>query len=171
MNAMQAIRSLVELGVIEVRPSGEIWKPAIRDSHGNIRKIKPRRAEVRLKAGYLGLKVEWQGRPYLALAHRVVWTLLRGPIPKGMQINHKDGDKTNNNPANLEVVTPKQNIQHSIRTGLTPPRGFPPERRLELQKAAQQLRRRGLTYNEIATRLNVSQTTAFRAVQRQLLPG
>ncbi|HEX7088774.1 MAG TPA: HNH endonuclease, partial [Longimicrobiales bacterium] len=92
----------------------------------------------------------------------VVWTVLVGPIPPGMEINHKDGDKIHNDPANLELATPKQNVQHSIRTGLTPPRGFSPERRRALRQRAIPLRERGLSYREIGEALGVSQTSAFR---------
>jgi hypothetical protein len=36
------------------------------------------------------------------LAHVVVWTYLNGPIPKNLEINHKDLDKANNRPGNLD---------------------------------------------------------------------
>ena len=44
--------------------------------------------------------------------HRLVYMAHKGVIPEGMQINHKDEDKTNNCIENLEVVTPKQNIHY-----------------------------------------------------------
>jgi hypothetical protein len=52
------------------------------------------------------------------LAHILVWIRYHGPIPKGMEINHKDGDKHNNWLSNLELVTSKQNKEHAIRNGL-----------------------------------------------------
>jgi len=44
--------------------------------------------------------------------HRVVVQTFLGKIPKGMEINHMDGDKHNNNLSNLEIVTRQQNIIH-----------------------------------------------------------
>lgn len=38
--------------------------------------------------------------------HRKVWEDFYGEIPEGMQIHHKDFDKTNNDISNLQLVTP-----------------------------------------------------------------
>jgi len=50
-------------------------------------------------------------------AHRIVALVFIGP-DKGLQINHIDGDKLNNRVENLEYVTCRENIQHSVRLGL-----------------------------------------------------
>lgn len=57
--------------------------------------------------------------------HRLMYEVFIGDIPDGMQINHKDENKTNNVTlfnsdgtiayTNLEIVTPKENCNHGSR--------------------------------------------------------
>lgn len=47
--------------------------------------------------------------------HRLIYETFIGDIPQGMQINHKDENKMNNDIENLEVVTPKQNCVYGTR--------------------------------------------------------
>ena len=51
-------------------------------------------------------------------AHRLVWIYFNGLIPNDIQINHKDGRKSNNELGNLELVTNSENTQHAFDTGL-----------------------------------------------------
>lgn len=39
------------------------------------------------------------------LLHRLIYEEVYGPIPKGYAIHHIDGDKTNNNPGNLMLLS------------------------------------------------------------------
>ena len=47
--------------------------------------------------------------------HRLVYMAHIGAIPEGMQINHKDENKTNNCIDNLELMTNKENCSYGTR--------------------------------------------------------
>lgn len=46
-------------------------------------------------------------------AHRVMWCLHNGSIPKGMEIDHIDRVKTNNSLSNLRIATRSQNARNT----------------------------------------------------------
>lgn len=54
--------------------------------------------------------------------HRIVAMAYLGPKPLGMEINHKNGNKSDNRPSNLEYCTRSQNCQHSFDMGLQQPK-------------------------------------------------
>lgn len=47
--------------------------------------------------------------------HRVIWFYFNGEIPEGLEVNHKDEDKTNNSLDNLELLTHPENINYGTR--------------------------------------------------------
>lgn len=50
--------------------------------------------------------------------HRLIAVTFLGAVPPGMEVNHKDGDKLNNRPENLEYVSRSENMKHCFRSGL-----------------------------------------------------
>ena len=64
--------------------------------------------------GYL--RVHMDGKRYYV--HRVVLSSFSDVSGEGLDVNHIDGDKENNCLWNLEWTTRKENIRHSVDTGL-----------------------------------------------------
>jgi HNH endonuclease len=50
--------------------------------------------------------------------HRLIWEAVHGPIPVGLQVNHRNGIKTDNRIENLELVTASENMRHAAALGL-----------------------------------------------------
>lgn len=92
-------------------------------SLGRVRNVWGRRAGLVLKArvndaGYWRITL-YNGQGYDTFAlHRLVALAFHGPCPEGREVNHKDGDKSNNRADNLEYVTPLENHQHAAAMGL-----------------------------------------------------
>ena len=89
--------------------------------------------EAHLMGRELAMRIHTHGYHMVALGrkgqrtvHSLVAAAFIGPRPEGFDVNHKDGDKTNNNVGNLEYITRSGNMRHAVQTGLMPP---PPVKR------------------------------------------
>jgi hypothetical protein len=101
----------------------EIWKPVnglsgfMVSSFGNVTGIRGKPYKMsKNKKGYHILRSPI--RKYGKQLHRIVAEHFIGKIPNGYQVNHKDGDKSNNRASNLEFMTCSENIRHAIKLGL-----------------------------------------------------
>lgn len=68
--------------------------------------------------GYLRGSVSRESVRAIFLMHRAVALAFCPGARPWLQVNHKDGDKTNNCASNLEWVTGSQNMRHAVQTGL-----------------------------------------------------
>lgn len=77
-------------------------------------------AQFKIKRGYMTVnlsRLDGDNRPFFV--HRAIAMAFLGmPENTEMQVNHKNGIKTDNRIENLEWVTRKQNIEHAIENGL-----------------------------------------------------
>lgn len=117
-NAMDYAKEHLARGIFSVDEQGRIWRHKQLATDG-WREVRKRRAENTSACGYyLRLAMSLPGRRTVSVsAHRLVYEVMVGPIPDGSEINHKDLNKQNNAPSNLEAVSPSQNISHSYAHG------------------------------------------------------
>ena len=103
--------------------------------------------------------------------HKLVATAFLGHPPKGMEVNHIDGDKHNNSVTNLEYITRAANMAHAAKNGLSKgPRGENHPRSKFTASDIVHIRNSPLGRNELARQFSVS-PYAIYAVRKRLVWG
>lgn len=74
-------------------------------------------------AGYLNVKLQTPYGRRTFLVHRLVARHFISIDLRGLEVNHLDGDKKNNEVSNLEVCTHSHNMLHAFSNGLKTPTG------------------------------------------------
>lgn len=72
-----------------------------------------------LNGGYVGASVDFKKYKL----HRLIWLWHKGNLPT-LDLDHKDGDPSNNRIENLREVTPSQNMQNIRKPRATNKSGF-----------------------------------------------
>lgn len=89
-------------------------------------------------------KLRYQGKPWVA--HRLAWSLERGPVPDGMFVCHHCDNPPCCNPEHLFLGTAKDNMQDALNKGRVQRR---PERQLNLISERTAPRRQVLTIDQL----------------------
>lgn len=103
--------------------------------------------------------------------HRLVAFAFLGRPPARHEVNHKDGNKLNNLPSNLEWCSRAENIRHAFATGLSRARSGTEHYRSKLTLAdIENLRAAaaGHTRSDLARRFCVSLPTVDRVLRGQV---
>ena len=104
---------------------GENWKALPFADHieiSDLGRIKTKRGISRgaeNSKGYLNKTIAVNGERMSFKVHRLVMLCFVGP--SNLDVNHKNGIKSDNRLVNLEYCTKQQNNLHACRTGLNPP--------------------------------------------------
>lgn len=123
------------------------------------------------KTGYLQLILTRCGVRVTVLVHRIVASSFGLDI-KGKQINHKDGDKQNNDITNLEVVTASGNMHHALVSGLKQKQlsqrrtGLTTEEILFIRESYKP-RHKSLGQKALAVQFKVNQSVISRIINKQ----
>lgn len=67
------------------------------------------------KSGYLYITLVKEKSKKSFRLHRLIWETFNGEIPEGMQVNRIDENKENNRLDNLNLMTPKENVNWGTR--------------------------------------------------------
>lgn len=105
-------------GLYSISSHGRVRSEPVHTS--NVGRVRGRILSPRAsRKGYLIFRVCLRnGMQWQTSVHRAVAAAFIGPCDDGMQVNHKDGDKTNNRPENLEYVSCRDNVRHCWVNGL-----------------------------------------------------
>ena len=106
-------------GVYDVSDAGRVRRSPLSCPIGNV--VPGKVLKPRMKSnGYLQVHLCSAGIKRSHTVHRLVAEAFFG-VPAGrMDANHKNGIKTDNRLSNLEFITPAENMNHCVRTGLYP---------------------------------------------------
>lgn len=101
--------------------------------------------------------------------HKLVVEAFIGKIPEGMEVNHIDGIKTNNDISNLEICTRSENMIHAHSNGLCRKKAKGEKHGMSTisdetrSKMMDMINRGGVSLKDISIALNISVNIVYHA--------
>lgn len=95
----------------------------VKRSRGGLQIARSKILKQNMSGQYLAVALSKDGKPRTRRVHKLVALAYLREIPKGLVINHLDGNKLNNSTSNLQLTTQQANIDHAIAMGLSNNRG------------------------------------------------
>lgn len=142
------------------------------DNH--IRTNKGNMASKLMRNGYFMTSAQYNKKFYYFMEHRVIYTWIKGPIPDGLVINHKDYNKTNNSIDNLEAITQKENSEYS-RCHFNPCRGEKSPKSILTNEEAEAIKTvcnlYGFSKIKIAELFNINRVNVYRICSGSRYPN
>lgn len=103
-----------------ITESGKVYSIYVKGGQGSVDINHPHELSYGVdNYGYLRVVLSWCGEKKYIHVHTLVVEQFIGHIDEGLCVNHKDGNKQNNNVNNLEIVTVKENTVHAHANHLT----------------------------------------------------
>lgn len=113
MEVKELWKPLDEYKGIKISSLGRVWKAANKSRKERILTEFPKDRDGYCRCSVQKLDGTWTSQP----VHRLVAkAFISNPLNKEA-VNHKDGNRSNNNVNNLEWVTAKENVIHSYKYG------------------------------------------------------
>lgn len=129
------------------------------------RTLKPTKTQM----GYLEVCFVHQRKTFKFLVHRLVAIAFVDGYKEGLVVNHLDGDKLNNDPKNLEWVTPGRNSEHAWEIKKIPVGANSKQAKFTEQQVRhiRQALARGFSANSLAIIAGVSKLTITKIRDRK----
>lgn len=132
--------------------------------------------EIKNGRRYLTVTVDsYPGEPWVVKVRlsRFIYTLVKGHIPRGMEIHHRDRNVCDNHPDNLEAVNKQEHVKINRDTGVHKHLKNQPMLRREdlVVKRVYALKESGLTLRPIVVKLREEEIMVSLSTVQRLVAG
>lgn len=126
----------------------------------------------RTASGYYQVRISGVGKQKLIHVHHLVMLAFVGPRPEGMEVNHINGNRSDNRAVNLEYRTHAENIRHAryvLKSWDKPKkRNYCPPGKLNadiVREIKRAVASKEVTQRQMALRYNVTESMVSRIIR------